>query len=179
MHCSQIKTWEKVEINYETKEVASTLYRPFGGDKEYRIVVTPTLKKDLQIDLLSGTACNYYGIMTSNESFTNKEVIEFYNARGNAENSNRFLLDDFNFHHLPFPDMDTNTACMYLMAMSSILFDWIKFILVQNKTQNITAIMQVKAICFHYITVASVFINHARQKVLQVFSSQDYQILKI
>ncbi|MBE0654505.1 MAG: transposase, partial [Bacteroidales bacterium] len=114
-----------------------------------------------------------------NESFTNKEVIEFYNARGNAENSNRFLLDDFNLHHLPFPDMDTNTACMYLMAMSSILFDWIKFILVQNKTQNITAIMRVKAICFHYITVASVFINHARQKVLQVLSSQDYQILKI
>jgi len=179
MHCSQIKTWEKVEINYETKEVASTLYRPFGGDKEYRIVVTRTLKKDLQIDLLSGSCYNYYGIMTSNESFTNKEVIEFYNARGDAENSNRFLLEDFNLQHLPFPDMDTNTAYMYLMAMSSIIFDWIKIILVKNKTQNITAIMRAKAICFHYITVASVFINHARQKVLQVFSAQDYQILKI
>ena len=45
MHCSQIKTWEKVEINYEIKEVAGTLYRPFGGNKEYRIVVTRTLKK--------------------------------------------------------------------------------------------------------------------------------------
>ena len=106
-------------------------------------------------------------------------VIEFYKARGDAENSNRFLLEDFNLHHLPFPDMDTNTAYMYLMAMSSIIFDWIKIILVKNKTQNITAIMRVKAVCFHYITVASVFVNHAHQKVLQVFSSLNYQILKI
>ena len=179
MHCSQIKTWEKVEINYEIKEVASTLYCPFGEDKEYRIVVTRTLKKDMQIDFLSGSAYNYYGIMTRNKTFTNKEVIEFYNARGDAENSNRYLLEDFNLHHLPFPDMYTNTAYMYLMAMSSIIFDWIKIILIKNKTQNITAIMRVKAVCFHYITVATIFINHARQKILQVFSSLDYQILKI
>ena len=178
-HCSQIQTWEKVEINYEIKEVASTHYCPFGEQKAYRIVVTRSLKKDAQIDLLSGSAYNYYGIMTSDEILTNKEVIEFYNDRGDAENSNRYLLDDFNLHHLPFPDMDTNTVYMYLMAMCSILFDWIKIILVNNKTQKITLGMRVKAVCLHYIAVATTFINHARQKILQVFSSQEYQILRI
>lgn len=178
-HCSQIQTWEKVEINYEIKEIASTHYCPFGEDKAYRIIVTRNLKKDAQIDLLSGSAYNYYGIMTSNEISTNKEVIEFYNNRGDAENSNRYLLEDFNLHHLPFPDIDTNTVYMYLMAMCSILFDWVKIILVNNKTQEITLGMRVKAVCFHYITVATTFINHARQKILQVFSLQDYQILRV
>ena len=161
------------------KELASTHYCPFGEQKAYRIVVTRSLKKDAQIDLLLGSAYNYYGIMTSDEILTNKEVIEFYNDRGDAENSNRYLLDDFNLHHLPFPDMDTNTVYMYLMAMCSILFDWIKIILVNNKTQKITLGMRVKAVCLHYIAVATTFINHARQKILQVFSSQEYQILRI
>ena len=56
--------------------------------KAYRIVVTRTLRKDAQADLFSGEAYNYYGIITNNEFFTNKEVIEFYNDRGDAENSN-------------------------------------------------------------------------------------------
>lgn len=181
-HCSEIENWEKVEINYQIKEVASTLFIPFkskNGTKEYRIVVTRVLRKDRQIDLLTGSAYNYYGIITSNKTQTNKEVIEFYNARGDAENSNRYLLNDFNFHHLPFPDMDTNTVFMYLMSMCSILFEWIKVVLIINKTEKIEQQMRVKAICFHYITVASVFIHHARQKVIQVFSPQEYKILKI
>ncbi|HSN48745.1 MAG TPA: transposase, partial [Flavobacterium sp.] len=113
-HCGKIEDWETIEINYEKKEVATTIYKPFDGKKEYRIVVTRTLRKDLQTDMFSEKAYNYYGIMTNNKGFTNKEVIEFYNDRGDAENSNRYLLNDFNLHHLPFPDMDMNTVFMYL-----------------------------------------------------------------
>lgn len=181
-HCSKIENWEKVEINYQIKEVSSTLYIPFQSKnvtQQYRIVVTRVLKKDKQIDLLTGSAYNYYGIITNNRFQTNKEVIEFYNARGDAENSNRYLLNDFNLHHLPFPDMDTNTVFMYLMSMCSILFEWTKTVLISNKTEQIEQNMRVKAVCFHYITVASVFISHARQKIIQVFSSQEYKILQI
>ncbi len=55
------------------------------------------------------------------------------------------------------------------MAMCSILFDWVKIILVNNKTQKITLGMRVKAVCFHYITVATTFINHARKKYSSFF----------
>jgi hypothetical protein len=178
-HCGTIKNWETVEINYEKKEVATTLYKPFDGQKEYRIVVTRTLRKDMQIDLFSEKAYNYYGIMTNNKEFTTKEVIEFYNNRGDAENSNRYLLSDFNLHHLPFPDMDTNTVFMYLMAMSSILFEWIKVVLVKNKTHGIKLNMRTKTVCFKYITVASTFISRSRQKILQVFSGYEYKILEL
>lgn len=178
-HCGQLKNWETIEVNYEKREVSSTLYAPFGGKKNYRIVVTRVKKKTNQIDFESASAYDYYGIMTSNDHLSNQKIIAFYNQRGDSENSNRYLLNDFNLNHLPFPDMDTNTVYMYLMAMCSILFDWVKFILVLNQTENISLTMRIKAVCFHYVTVATNFVNHARQKIIQVFSSQKYQILKI
>jgi hypothetical protein len=178
-HCARIKHWETIEINYEKKEVASILYAPFGEEKMYRVVVTRVKKKTGQIDFESGTAYDYYGIITNNEELSNKNLIKFYNQRGDAENSNRYLLNDFNLHHLPFPDMDTNTVYMYLMAMSSILFDYTKMVLVTNKTEKITLSMRVKAVCFNYITVATQFVIHARQKIIQVFSSTEYCILEI
>jgi hypothetical protein len=155
------------------------IYTPFNGNYSYRIVVTRTIKKNNQIDLISETPYNYYGIMTNNLLFSNQEVIEFYNQRGNAENYNKFLINDFNIKRLPFMDFDTNTVFMYLMAMCNILFEWTKIILVKNETANINLKMRVKAVCFRHITVATTFVNHARKKVLQVFSDQEYKILQI
>jgi hypothetical protein len=177
--CGQIRDWQSVEINYEIKEVASIRYKPFKGDKEYRIVVTRKKRKDRQIDLLSGSAYTYQGIITSNEKFTEKEVITFYNQRGDAENSNRYMLNDFNLHHLPFPDLSTNTVYMYLMAMCATLFEWVKTVLIKNKIKGITRTMRVKAVCHQYITVATTFIKHAHQKVLNIFSGQEYCPLRI
>lgn len=177
--CGKIKDWKTIEINNEKKEVATMIYTPFDGDFSYRVVVTRTLRKDHQMDLISETPYNYYGIMTDNLLFSNQEVIEFYNQRGDAENSNKFLISDFNLKRLPFMDLDTNTAFMYLMAMCNILFEWTKIILVKNKTPNISVNMRVKAVCFRYITVASTFVNHAKEKILQVFSDQEYKILQI
>jgi hypothetical protein len=177
--CGKITDWKTITINNEKKEVATMIYTPFQGNFSYRIVVTRSERKDKQIDLMSGTVYNYYGIMTNNLLFSNQEVIEFYNQRGDSENSNKFLISDFNLKRLPFMDLDTNTAFMYLMAMCSILFEWTKIILVKNKTPNINVKMRVKAICFRYITVASNFVNHAKEKILQVFSTQEYKILQI
>jgi DDE family transposase len=180
--CGQVKEWTKVLINNVIKEVASIEYTPFastGGVDVYRVVVTRTAKKDKQIDLLCGTAYNYYGIITNDKIKDDKDVIEFYNQRGDSENSNRYMLGDFNLHHLPFPDMCTNTVFMYLMAMCATLFEWIKVVLVDNKARGVTVIMRTKAICFHYITVASTFITHAREKVLKIFSTNEYKILQI
>lgn len=177
--CSEIKEWKTIRINHEIKEVASIQYQPNHCKKAHRIVVTRHKRKDGQMDLLSGTAYTYQGIITNNEQMNEQSIIEFYNARGDAENSNRFLLNDFNFNHLPFPDMDTNTVYMYLMAMCATLFEWSKTILVKNKIRAITISMRTKAVCFHYITVATTFIKHARKTILKVFCSENYSILKI
>jgi hypothetical protein len=177
--CGKVRDWKTVFINNEKKEVATIIYTPFKGKLSYRVVVTRTLRKDKQIDLISETPYNYYGIMTNNLLFSDQQIIEFYNQRGDAENSNKFLISDFNLKRLPFMDFDTNTVFMYLMAMCNILFEWTKIILVKNKTPNINLKMRVKAVCFRYITVATTFVNHAKEKVLQVFSDQEYKILQI
>ncbi len=177
--CGQVRNWQTVEINYEKVEVASIVYDPFNGKKEYRIVVMRKKRTDGQIDLLSGCAFTYQGIITNDKVQGEKEVIDFYNQRGDAENSNRYMLNDFNLHHLPFPDLSTNTVFIYLMAMCAILFEWIKTVLVKNKTKSINISMRIKAVCFHYITVATTFVNHAREKILKVFSVEKYSILRI
>lgn len=177
--CGEIDDWQTIEINYEKKEVASVLYNPFGGKKQYRIVVTRKKRKDKQVDLLSGSAYTYQGIITNDKQDTEKGVIEFYNKRGDAENSNRYMLNDFNLHNLPFPDLSTNTVYMYLMAMCASLFEWAKMVLVKNKTKGITITMRVKAVCYQYITVATTFIKHAHQNILKVFSAQEYVELQI
>jgi hypothetical protein len=177
--CGQINNWQSVEINYEKKQVASIMYQPFNGERQYRIAVTRKKRKDGQIDMLSGSNYTYQGIITNNYEKTEKEVIEFYNQRGDAENSNRYMLNDFNLHHLPFSDLSTNTVYMYLMGMCATLFEWVKTVLVKNKTKMITLTMRVKAVCLHYITVATTFITHAREKTLKVFSLQEYSKLQI
>jgi len=169
--CGTVKQWKTVIINDEVKQVASIAYMPFRrAKKSYRAVIIRSLRKDKQIDMLSETPYDYHGLLTNDKSQDEKAVIEFYNARGDAENSNRYMLGDFNLHHLPFPDMCTNTVFMYIMAMCATLFEWIKQILVLNKVKIIATSMRVKAVCFHYITVASSYINHARKKTLKVFA---------
>jgi hypothetical protein len=178
--CGGQKKWENVLINNILKEVATIEYQPFGEEKQYRAVVTRTERKDKQADLISGTAYDYYGIMTNDNVKTNKAVIEFYNQRGDDENSNRYMLNDFNLHHLPFPDMCTNTVFMYLMAICATLFEWTKTILVANKATGIKISMRVKNIFFHYILVAATYIKHARKKIFKIFSTDRvYSVLKI
>lgn len=177
--CGGVKNWKKITINHEIKEVATIIYTPFDGKFSYRIVVNRSIKKDQQAEIFSGTAYNYYGIMTNNMLFSDQEIIEFYNQRGDSENSNKLLVSDFNLAKLPFMDLDTNTVFMYFMAISLILFEWTKIILVKNKTKKINLKMRTKAICFRYISVATSFVNHAREKVLTIFSDQEYKILQI
>ena len=169
--CGAKKEWIKVLINNIIKEVATIEYQPFNGDKKYRAVVTRTAKKDKQIDIISGTAYDYYGIMTNDKIQNEKEVIEFYNQRGDDENSNKYMLNDFNLHHLPFPDMCTNTVFMYLMAMCATLFEWTKTVLVANKTKGIKITMRVKSIFLEYVMVAATYIKHARKTILKMFST--------
>lgn len=179
IQCSEAEKWDKVVINHMVKEVASIEYQAFGGDVVYRGVITREAREDKQGDLFTTDAYKYFGLLTNDWGKNEKEVIEFYNQRGDSENSNKYMLNDFNLHHLPFSDLSTNTVFMYLMAMCSILFEWTKHILVVNKVQAISMSMRIKAVCFHYVTVASTFISHARKRCIKIFAPQGtYQPLQ-
>ena len=174
-----LKDWQTIRINEQKKEVCSTGYSFKGSDKTYRVVVTRTLQKGNQLDAFEGRAYHYHAIITNDQCKGEKEVIEFYNQRGDSEKSNCYLLNDFNLNHLPFMDMDTNTVYMYLMAMCATLFEWLKQVLVANKTPGISITMRAKAVCFRYIAVAACWTAHAHKTVINVFSKQQYQILQV
>ena len=136
-------SWKTVSIGNETVEVSSLSYQPSKCQKAYRLVVTRKLREDRQMDLETGTAYRYSAIITNNEKQSEKEVIQFYNQRGDSENTNRYMLNDFNLNSLPFMDMDTNTVYMYMMAYAAILFEWSKSILITNKVEAIELNMRV------------------------------------
>lgn len=171
--------WQTIRINDRKKEVGSVFYSFKNSERKYRVVVTRTLKKSNQLDAFEDRSYHYQAIITNDGNSSEKEVIEFYNQRGDSEKSNCYLLNDFNLGRLPFMDMDTNTIYMYLMAMCATLFEWIKQVLVTNKTPGISLTMRAKAICFHYLTVGACWVTHARKTVLKVFSKQQYQPLQI
>jgi hypothetical protein len=176
---ADLKDWQAVRINEQKKEVCSTGYKFKGSDKTYRVVVTRTLKKSNQLDAFEGRDYHYQAIITNDNDKSEQEVIGFYNQRGDSEKSNCYLLNDFNLSHLPFMDMDTNTVYMYLMAMCATLFEWIKQVLVANKTLGISIAMRAKAVCFRYIVVACCWVSHARKTVIRVFSKQRYHVLQV
>lgn len=175
---SESLEWKSTRINDEYKEIASIEHQPKGANKSHRVVVTRSKVKDGQTNLFTG-AYTYYGILTNNRAESEAEVVLFYNQRADSENTNRFLLNDFNLNHLPFMDMDTNTVYMYMMSMCATLFEWIKKVLIKNKTANITISMRAKNLCHHYICVASEWIKKKGEKILIVYSKEKYAQLQL
>lgn len=172
-------SWKKVTIGNEKVEVASLFYQPSKCQKPYRLVVTRKLREDRQLDIETGTAYRYSAIITNDTERSETEVIQFYNQRGDSENTNRYMLNEFNLNSLPFMDMNTNTVYMYMMAYAAILFEWSKSILVKNKVEAIEMTMRVKAVCFHYITVAGEWVTKKGKKILKMYSEKKYQVLEI
>ena len=178
--CTKAENWVEIVLNYEKKEVSSIKYKPFNGEKEYRIVVTRTKTKKEQLELFEEDKYTYYGIITNNLIQSEQEIIEFYNQRGNdSENNNKNFLNDFNVSRLPFMDMNTNGVYMGMMLICSNLFEWIKKVLVQNKVPGIEQCHRVKRVFFRYIMVCGKWVRHAKQSVLKLFSNKKYAFLTI
>jgi hypothetical protein len=159
-----------VELNYETKEVTNVKYTPFKSEKEYHIVVTCTKQKQASPCLFENYTYNFYGIITNDLVSSDLDIIKFYNKRGNdSENNNKNLLNDFNIHHLPFMDLDTNTV---YMSVCSNLFEWIKLILIKNKVSGIEIQYRTRRFFTQYTCVCTKFVRHAREVVFMIFSSK-------
>lgn len=177
--CIAHKNWTKTTYNNENIEVASIDYMPFGGDKSYRVVAKrKQVIKDGE-EFFDDQKYVYYGIITNDYAKSEQEVMYFYNQRGHvSENYNKNLLNDFNVKHLPHMDLDTNTVYMGLMAISGLLFEWIKKVAVENKVKGVKVIHRVKRFFYQYINVCAKIITHARQQTIVVFSSLEYKFLQ-
>jgi hypothetical protein len=75
-------------------------------------------------------------------------------------------------------DLDTNTVYMGFMAVSGLLFEWIKKVAVKNKVKGVEVIHRVKRFFYQYINVCAKIVNHARQKAIIIFSPIEYKFLQ-
>lgn len=178
--CLKVVEWQEVVLNYEKKEVASIKYKPFQGEKEYRIVVSRSKVKKEEMVLFEEYNYTYFGIITNNLVKTEQEVIEFYNQRGNdSENNNKNLLNDFNINHLPFMDMDTNSVYIGFMLLCSNIFEWTKTILVKNKVEGIEQCHRTKRVFYRYICLCGKWVSHAGERILKIYTKKKYKILQV
>lgn len=165
------REWKKVKMNNQTVEIADTAFFPFGGKKAYKAVVQRRQRKDKQADVFTGSAYNYYAIMTNNEIDCNEWVTNFYNGRGSSEKNFDILNNDFNCNRLPFSFLDANTVYIIIAAFSNVLFEWIKSVFYQRGV-ICTTTMRVKKFLFDFILLPSKWIKTARQWVLKIFTSR-------
>jgi len=179
---SKIEDWSEFTINQETFSRGSTVFTPFKNTakkfkkehllKEYKLVVTKQLRRDGQMNLFTGEACNYSPILTSDFKKSDDEVVIFYNQRGKQEREFDILKNDFIWDKLPFSKLEQNTVFFIITAMCRNLFTYIieKF---SNLCKNLKPHYRLKKFIFRFICIPAKWVINGRQKKLRLYGHLD------
>jgi hypothetical protein len=168
-----ISTWKTVEINYKNYEVVSIPFTQFYENRNYRLVVMREKGANPQLDIFTGDTYIYRSILTNDHQGTEKEVIEYYNARGASEKIFDEMNNDFGWKHLPFSFLNENCSFMIVTAMIKNFYSY--FIAIVAKVfKNIEPTMRLKRFVFRFITVAGRWVFQGREWVLKLFTKMPY-----
>lgn len=179
----QHQNWKKVEINNINYEVSSIEYEPFTSKKNeqkksYRLVVMRRKTGNKQLDIFTADTMEYRSILTDDRKSTEKEVIEYYNARGTEEKTIDILNNDFGWAKMPFSFMEENTVFLMIMMMCKNIYTWLirKF---SEKLSFLDTKFRIKKFIFRFITVPAKWIKTGRQMILKIFSNKPYELLQV
>ncbi|WP_339678762.1 transposase [Cyclobacterium marinum] len=167
-------SWEKIRLDTQEMEVTGIPnYCPFGGNKPYRLVVSRIKRKDSQTDLFSGEAYTYRDILTNDTQSTNREVVAFYNARGQSERLFDVMNNDFGWAKMPCSFLAENTAFMLMTALYANFYHY----LIGEYSKKLSWLkpnFRLKKFIFRFITVAGKWIRTGRNHVLKLYTQKDY-----
>lgn len=169
----EIKQWKTVEINYIQYEVASIEYQPFGCEKKYRLVISREKTNNGQIDIFTKDNLKYRSILTNDWFSTEKEAIEYYNARAAEERTIDVLNNDFGWSKMPFSFMNENTVFLMIMMICKNVYTYI----IGKFCQTISWLKEnfrLKKFIFRFITVPAKWVKKGGQKILKIFTKKDY-----
>lgn len=171
------QAWKKIRLGIQEMEVAQIEdYRPFGGKKAYRLVVSRIKRKDGQTGLFTGGAHTYRAILTDDDQWGNGQIVSFYNQRGAAERTFDAMNNDFGWSKLPCSFLNENTAFMIMTALYANLYQFILAAFSQ-KLSWVEDNFRLKKFVFRFITVAAKWIKTGRQYVLKLYTQKDYSPL--
>lgn len=169
--------WEKIRLGIQEMEVADIPgYRPFGGDRPYRLVISRIKRRDAQTDIFSGEAYTYRGILTNDVETPNGDVVAFYNARGESERLFDVMNNDFGWAGMPCSFLSENTAFMIMTAIYANFYSY----LVGEYSKKLSWLKpnyRLKKFIFRFITVAGKWIRTGRNHVLKLYTQKDYSPL--
>jgi hypothetical protein len=172
----QITDWQNIEINYIDYQVTSIPFTKFLADKNYRLVIMREKTNDPRLDVFEGEKFNYRCILTNDHKSIEKEVIEYYNQRGNSEKILDIQNNDFGWKHLPTSNMNANTVYLIITAMLKNFYNHI----VKKVASVFTDILptsRLKRFIYRFITVAGRYVYRGRQWILQLYTMRPYEKL--
>ena len=169
----EFEGWESVEIDYQTCELASFEYEM--DESKYRLVVQRSPKKEdgkIVTDMF-GTVYIYRAIITNDREMSEKDVVLFYNKRGESEKNFDIQNNDFGWAHLPFSFMNENTVFMLITAMLKNFFLYLTQML-SGSIEAIKKTSRLKKVLFHFICVPAKWIKSGRRNILRLYTERKY-----
>lgn len=144
-------------------------------DSKYRLVVQRSPKKEdgkIVTDMF-GTVYIYRAIITNDWGMSEKDVVLFYNRRGESEKNFDIQNNDFGWAHLPFSFMNENMVFMMITAMLKNFFLY----LIQKLSEKVKAIKKtsrLKKVLLHFICVPAKWIKSGRSYILKMYTERQY-----
>jgi len=174
----KIQNWQPVDSNDEEVYRGDIVFTPFESIakrnkqthllKKYRLVVTKVKRDDGQINLFSGEAYNYYGIITNDYELDNNQIVYFYNQRGAREKEFDILKNDFCWGNLPFSKLEENTVFLLITAMCRNLYHHVINVFAA-KYKGLANIFRIKKFIYRFICIPGKWIRTARSWRLRLY----------
>jgi hypothetical protein len=176
----KIENWARVSECKEEQEIyrGSTPFVPFHkiAERQHqqhlltscRLIITKEKRKDGQIDLFTGEAFNYYGIITNDDQMSDDHVVEFYNQRGASEREFDVLKNDFLWNHMPFSKLEQNTVFLLMTAMCKNLYNFI-IKAFSHKYAHLSPKFRIKKFRYRFICIPARWIKSGRTPKLRIY----------
>ena len=168
-----LRGWKRKEINGIEYEVNSILTEKWE-DKTYRLVIQRVRRMNGDLDLWEGEY-TYRCILTNDYTSTNREIVEFYNLRGDKERIFDDMNNGFGWARLPKSFMAENTVFLLLTAL---IRNFYKFLMgrLDTKAFGLKKNSRIKAFVFKFISVPAKWIRTARLYQLNIYThNKSYQ----
>ena len=168
-----LRGWKRKEINGIEYEVNSILTEKWE-DKTYRLVIQRVRRMNGDLDLWEGEY-TYRCILTNDYTSTNREIVEFYNLRGDKERIFDDMNNGFGWARLPKSFMAENTVFLLLTAL---IRNFYKFLMgrLDTKAFGLNKTSRIKAFVFKFISVPAKWIRTARLYQLNIYThNKSYQ----
>ncbi|PSR03911.1 MAG: hypothetical protein BRD50_04960 [Bacteroidetes bacterium SW_11_45_7] len=118
----------------------------------------------------SGDSYNYHFIITNDRQWADKQIIEYYNGRGNSERLFDIQNNDFNRKRMPASFLEYNTVYLTIMAACHVLYKW----LIDNFSKACSVVRnkdRLKKFIFRLVSIPAKVTHSGRRQGVKLFTN--------